>query len=48
MDPLFALIHGSWYYGAILVLQALCVVHVLKTQRELYWIWVIMFLPVLG
>lgn len=48
MDPLYALIHGSWYYGVILALQVICVIHVLKSRRELFWIWIIMILPVLG
>lgn len=48
MDPLFALISGSWYYSIILALQVLCVIHVLKNRRELYWIWIILILPVIG
>lgn len=36
------------YYYLILALQAFCVYHVFKNKREYYWIFLILFLPVIG
>ena len=30
------------------LLQLLCIVHVMKTGREFYWIWIILLLPYVG
>ena len=35
-------------YSLVLVLQAVCVLHVLKTGRDFKWIYLIMFIPVVG
>lgn len=36
------------YYYATLVLQALCVWHCLKKGNQQKWIWIIVFIPVIG
>ena len=38
----------GYYYYASLVLQAICVIHCLKKGNEQKWIWVIVFLPLIG
>ncbi len=30
------------------LLQLLCILHILKTQRNMYWIWIIIMLPYIG
>lgn len=36
------------YYYLILVLQAVCVFHAIRSQNQNKWIWIIVFLPVVG
>ena len=36
------------YYYLIIALQIFCVYHVIKTHREYYWIFLIIFLPLIG
>ena len=38
----------SNYYYVSLILQAVCVFHCLKKRNENRWIWIIVFLPVVG
>lgn len=38
----------SYYYIASVVLQAICVIHCLKKGTQNKWIWLIIFLPVIG
>ncbi|NJO01902.1 MAG: hypothetical protein HC880_09595 [Bacteroidia bacterium] len=35
-------------YFIIVVLQVLCVLHVINQRKERWWIWLIIFVPVLG
>lgn len=35
-------------YFVIIILQALCVLHVINQRKERWWIWFIIFVPVLG
>lgn len=39
---------GAWYYYAIIGLQVLCAVHVLRSRNDYYWLFIIFFMPVLG
>ena len=39
---------GGQYYAIIIVLQAICVIHCLKNKTSNNWIWLIVFLPVIG
>ncbi|HOP22878.1 MAG TPA: hypothetical protein PK055_10285 [Gammaproteobacteria bacterium] len=34
--------------GLALIIQIALAIHVVKTQREMYWIYIIMFIPVIG
>jgi hypothetical protein len=36
------------YYIVILILQAICVYHCVRTGRDKNWIWLIVFLPAVG
>ena len=36
------------YFYIILILQAVCVIHCLRRGRSTMWIWVIVFLPLIG
>ena len=36
------------FIGLSLILQIACAIHVVKTQREIYWIYIIMFIPGIG
>ena len=36
------------YYYIIIVLQAICVIHCLRKGKEQKWIWLIVFLPLIG
>lgn len=38
---------GNYYY-IIIILQAICVIHCLKKGNEQKWIWLIVFLPLIG
>jgi hypothetical protein len=39
---------NSNYYYVIIGLQAICVIHCLRTGRQTNWIWFIVFIPVIG
>jgi len=39
---------GGQYYAIIIVLQAICVIHCLKNKTSNNWIWLIIFLPLIG
>jgi hypothetical protein len=39
---------GGQYYAIIIVLQAICVIHCLKKRTSNNWIWLIVFLPLIG
>jgi hypothetical protein len=36
------------HYYLIIALQAFCIYHLYKNKNEYYWIFIIIFLPVLG
>src|SRR5437762_4410577 len=36
------------FVGLSLLLQILCAVHVMKTGRPYYWIFIVMFVPMVG
>ena len=38
---------GNYYY-LIIILQAICVIHCLRKGKEQKWIWLIVFLPLIG
>lgn len=42
------LFFGNYFYFITLGLQAICVIHCIRTGRQTNWIWLIVFLPVLG
>jgi hypothetical protein len=51
MEALFSLVHGvmfSVFGPVIFVIQIICVVHVFKTGRPFWWIWIILALPPIG
>jgi len=48
MDPLMQLLSQGWYYWLVIGLQGLCIIHVLRTGRDLYWIFIILFIPLIG
>lgn len=39
---------NNYYYFIIIALQAFCVLHCIKRGRQNTWIWLIIFLPVVG
>ena len=39
---------GGQYYAIIIFLQAICVIHCLKNKTSNNWIWLIVFLPLIG
>jgi len=39
---------GGYYYYIIIILQAICVIHCLRKGKEQKWIWLIVFLPLIG
>jgi hypothetical protein len=39
---------GSYYYYIPLILQAICAIHCLRSGNQSKWLWVIVFLPVIG
>ena len=39
---------GGQYYAIIIVLQAICVIHCLRNRTSNTWIWLIIFLPLIG
>jgi hypothetical protein len=46
MSYLFSYL-GDYYY-LILILQAICVIHAVRTGNQNRWIWLIIFLPLIG
>ena len=46
--PMMVATFSSWYYIAIIALQIVCAVHVLRRRSDTYWLWIILFMPVLG
>ncbi len=38
----------AWYYYAVIALQILCAVHVLRARNDYYWLFIIFFMPLLG
>lgn len=38
----------SNYYYIVIILQAICVIHCLRKGKEQRWIWLIIFLPLIG
>lgn len=36
------------YYALTIIVQILCVMHVVRTGREKWWILLIIFLPIVG
>jgi hypothetical protein len=38
----------SYYYYITIALQAICVIHCMRKGNQVRWIWVIVFLPVVG
>jgi hypothetical protein len=44
----FPMFYFGNYYIVILVLQAICVFHCVRTGRDRNWIWLIVFLPAVG
>jgi hypothetical protein len=43
--PFFA---NSYFYIITIVLQAICVLHCVRRGRQNTWIWLIVFLPLIG
>jgi len=41
-------LNSSYYYYIIIGLQAICVIHCLRKGKDSKWIWLIVFLPLLG
>jgi len=39
---------GGQYYAIVIVLQAICVIHCLRNRTSNNWIWLIVFLPLIG
>ncbi len=39
---------GAWFYYAIIAMQILCAVHVLRSRNDFYWLFIIFFMPVIG
>jgi hypothetical protein len=39
---------NSYFYYAIILLQGICVYHVIKKGNQYNWIWLIIFLPLVG
>ena len=39
---------GGQYYFIIIILQAICVIHCLRNKTSNNWIWLIVFLPLIG
>lgn len=38
----------SNYYYIVIILQAICVIHCLRKGRQQNWIWLLVFLPLVG
>ena len=41
-------LNSSYYYYIIIGLQAICVIHCLRKGKNQQWIWLIVFLPLIG
>ncbi len=39
---------NTYYYYIVIGLQAVCVIHALRKNLHQKWIWLIVFLPVIG
>lgn len=39
---------NNYYYYITIALQAICVIHCIRKHNENKWIWIIIFLPVIG
>ena len=39
---------SSYFYIFTVVLQVICVIHCLRRGKQNYWIWVIIFIPIIG
>jgi hypothetical protein len=39
---------GGQYYAIVIILQAICVIHCLRNKTSNNWIWLIVFLPLIG
>ena len=39
---------GGQYYAIVIILQAICVIHCLRNRTSNNWIWLIVFLPLIG
>jgi hypothetical protein len=46
--PFFSMFFSSYYYYITIALQAICVWHCLKKGNQQKWIWIIVFLPLVG
>lgn len=40
--------YAHWYYYVIVAMQVICALHVLRRGNDLYWLWIIFCLPLLG
>jgi hypothetical protein len=43
-----SLMAHAWYYYAVIGLQILCALHVLRARNDYYWLLIIFFMPLLG
>jgi hypothetical protein len=39
---------GAWPFYIIVAMQVLCIMHVLRNRNDLYWLWIIFFMPGIG
>src|SRR5258708_34926472 len=39
---------NKYFYVITIVLQIICVIHCIRRNNQLSWIWIIIFLPVIG
>lgn len=39
---------NNYFYFITIILQAICVIHCIKRGRQNSWIWIIIFLPIVG
>lgn len=39
---------SGYFYGITIVLQVICVIHCIRRGNQNYWIWLIIFLPLIG
>ena len=38
----------GWPYWIVIGLQIICIIHVLRSHQDFWWIWLIVFLPLIG